>query len=352
MLRVHGHDVELEEGEAGACDGVAEVDHRVHTQEGNRCQQKTLEDLDHRQLQPGILKAEAALLCDEEEHQQVEGQEDHTHHAVEQHKRVHGGHIEEAVGHKLGQKLEPLGLHIVGVSDQPVIEQGRGQQEDNVQNDILENAFPVPYGGHGLGLRPNDGGEERQVEQGQGQGHEGHQGCGKAQEAAGCPSVPDLLGRINGSLTTQEGDVKEVDAIADGGLVIIGVGVGAVKAVGRPDGLHGQRGAGSGSHGLVAAQGSSGSVAVHEVGAGGHVGRPAGAGRKLEAGGVLTGILHAPKQAGELVIIALDGADVHRSGKKGKQGIFGGDPIVGQVVDVPGIVVIASEHQGTRKNNP
>ena len=346
MLRVHRHDVELEEGKFRPGDGGAGIHQRIDRTEGNDGQQQALQDLHQRQLQTGVLRGEARLARDQEEDGEIEYQENDAHHTVKQHQAVHGRHIKEAVGHELGKEFEPLRLHVVGIAHQPVIQQGRRQQEQQVQQDILQLSL-AGEGADGRRLGPDDGGKEGETQQGERQRHKGDQGADEPDQTAGGTAVPYLVGGIDGGNTAAQGDIKEIDAIGDRGLIIIGVGVGAFKGIGGAQGLHGKDGAGRSGHRLLAGQGRRGGIAIEEIGPGGNADCPAGTIGELKAVGILAGVIHAPQKAGEFIIGGLDGADVDRSGKQREDAVFGGDTVVGQVIDVAHIVVVAGKHQRT-----
>ena len=347
MGAVHRHDVELKEGEIGAGKGGTGIHNRINPAKGENCQQQALQNLDTGKLETGVIKGSALLAPDKEEHQQIKHQEHPAYYAVKQHQGVHRSHIEEAIGHELGKEFEPLGLHVVGITDQPVVQQGRGQQEDDVGNDIADHTFGTVDGAHGRCRRTHDGGEEGNTQQGECQRNEGDQRSNQPDQATGGTTVPYLLGGVNGSNAAPQGDIKEIDAVADGGLVIIGIGMGTVKAISGTNGLHGHGSAGGSSHRFLTGEGRGAGIAVHKVGAGGNIGSAAGAVGELKAGGVLAGILHAPQKTGEFIVGALNGADVDRRGIQREYAVFGGNADVGQVVDVADIVIITGEYHRT-----
>ena len=206
-------------------------------------------------------------------------------------------------------------------------------------------------GAHGRCRRTNDSGEERNTQQGERQRNKGNQRSAQPDQAAGGTTVPYLLGGFNGSNAAPQGDIKEIDAVADGGLVIIGIGMGTVKAISGTNGFHGHGSAGGSSYGLLTGEGCSAGIAVHKIGAGGNIGSTAGAVGKLKAAGVLAGILHAPQKSGEFIVGTLNGADIDRCGKQREYAVFCGNAIVGQVVDVADIVIITGEYHRTGQHD-
>lgn len=207
-------------------------------------------------------------------------------------------------------------------------------------------------GADGGSGRTHDGGEEGDPQQGERQRYKGDQGGDKADEAAGGTAVPDLLGGSDGGNAAAQSDIEEIDAVADGGFIIVGIGVGAIEAVSGPNRLHGNGSAGRGGHSFLTGEGCGAGIAIHKVGAGGNIGGAAGAVGELKAGGVLAGILHAPQKTGEFIVGALNGADIDRCGIQRKNAVFGSNAIVGQVIDIADIVIITGEYHRSGQYNP